>query len=49
VTATDRGEVVLPHAVAAAALVGRELIPLYLQFIDDLAGRFRRCRARLRA
>ena len=45
---------------AAAALVGRELIPLYLQFIDDhiarltdagrddLAGRFRRWRARLR-
>jgi len=46
---------------AAAALVGRELIPLYLQFIDDhvarlaavgrddLAGRFRRWQARLRA
>ncbi|HEV2244244.1 MAG TPA: hypothetical protein VGR98_24600 [Streptosporangiaceae bacterium] len=46
---------------AAAALVGRELIPLYLQFIDDhvarlavagrddLAGRFRRWRARLLA
>ena len=45
---------------AAAAVVGRELIPLYLQFIDDhvarlaaagrgdLAGRFRRWRARLR-
>ena len=47
-------------AGAAAALVGRELIPLYLQFIDDhiarlaaagrddLADRFRRWRARLR-
>jgi hypothetical protein len=45
---------------AAAGLVGRELIPLYLQFIDDhvarlaaagrgdLAGRFRRWRASLR-
>ncbi|HEV2241879.1 MAG TPA: hypothetical protein VGR98_12620, partial [Streptosporangiaceae bacterium] len=47
-------------AGGAAALVGRERIPLYLQFIDDhverlanvgrddLASRFRRWRARLR-
>jgi hypothetical protein len=51
----------LADADAAAALVGRELIPLYLQYIDDhiarldaagrhdLVARFRRWRARLGA
>ena len=44
---------------AAAELLNRELVPLYLHYLDDhivrleaagqhrLAGRFRRCRARL--
>jgi hypothetical protein len=50
-----------PAEDAAAELLGRELVPLYLHYIDDhiarlddagrsrLAGRFRRWRARLLA